>query len=960
MLIPTSTTVTLGGGCIPTASLPTSVIHPALTPATTHTTPPRTGGRSGAGVSRIPTPSRSNALFGFPSPLHTRPPSSIQHDFNSFATESMTSGTYSHTPILCPLDKFLSPALIPLSDVPSALILLRSYGFAPPRSLPSGSAITTDRISDLMDLLLLTRSAQVQISDLGRYDRADILALCGIDVPDETDSSAVQAAAHRLTEYWLPSYTSIATTPEAAWGSFTKDRIRASLGILGYPVTLSLPKAELLRLVPIALRLAVFQGRLIPAMVQPFYSFTLPEPALLEKASSALLLALASATLDPNQTPPTDRKAAMAVIFAFSGPTIDGSTFDHSIWTILKDPIDRRLYLHCFGIPFVLTSGLSATDLLTLIPRSLPIDVPFLRSTSAMSRSRPSLRAAMAAVSSVAASPCILDLTNGGNDQLTLPPPLPPSITPTGPNPLLGSTFWSSPASTFTSVPSTVPLSGFGGSRELPVLHPPARSLDPMFAPVPPVSPGNAPTRIVLDIDRSQYELTLNDLAQFSTAALRRFAARPLHCSPDDVPPYTTEQLLAYIWQENTMAGFQFLLASSPTILLQQARLGFETRIWPTTTASIVLFYQGPAGVCEATYSVPSGPHGLTAVPIRRLSGNPSYFPDQGLLSVGTNVLVPPFPGSISSSSFAVPSLDPATQSHQHVADTFSKATRKASEGTRILSDILPDAAALQVFSADPTAAGRQSLYNVLYTFMSTTPIQCSLHTLVTLARGLVNLDPCYFIPLADIMDDNAAKHATRPLLSHRSEQRFPGAIVPLWNNEPARLRQALTTLFLLWGKIFLPDSTVLAALAEVASKIFNIARALPHWSVTNNSYFWTLVIEQVGDVFAAVGRTCTTPADLVHRLGSIPDFIHDERAKISLIMLQTTAEKLVRNNKASRQVIANTTWIDPAGAAPQPLAPPDATSTPNNRRPNNPPRPRNTRRRPGPGPPILPDPANT
>ena len=179
------------------------------------------------------------------------------------------------------------------------------------------------------------------------------------------------------------------------------------------------------------------------------------------------------------------------------------------------------------------------------------------------------------------------------------------------------------------------------------------------------------------------------------------------------------------------MASFRFLIASSPTILLQHHRPGLETRIWPTTTDTIICFYHGPSGFYEASYSVPSGHHGLQPVQVHRASGNAALFPEHGQLTYGSNVVIPSDLDQVASttSNRTRPSstTDPVTQSQQQVADTFNKANRKPSDGTRLLADTLPDTVPITILSSNPTLAGRQPLYNVMHTFLSNVPwLPCS------------------------------------------------------------------------------------------------------------------------------------------------------------------------------------------------------------------------------------------
>ena len=120
-----------------------------------------------------------------------------------------------------------------------------------------------------------------------------------------------------------------------------------------------------------------------------------------------------------------------------------------------------------------------------------------------------------------------------------------------------------------------------------------------MLSTSPTKTQSHSPTRIIHDVDDTTYELTFAELAHFPV---------------EDVLRCATDQLLVYIWQENRMAGFRFLLVSSPTILPRALRTDVETRFWPTTASFILLLYQGPSGIYEATYSIPTGPRSLAPV----------------------------------------------------------------------------------------------------------------------------------------------------------------------------------------------------------------------------------------------------------------------------------------------------------------------------------------------------------
>jgi len=259
------------------------------------------------------------------------------------------------------------------------------------------------------------------------------------------------------------------------------------------------------------------------------------------------------------------------------------------------------------------------------------------------------------------------------------------------------------------------------------------------------------------------------------------------------------------------------------------------------------------------------------------------------------------------------PRLDAFAASQLEVAEMFGKANRKSHEGTRLLADVHPDPAALAVYSSDPAKAGRQSMYNVLYAYVSTTPVQCSLCTLVAMAKGLDGLDPSHFIPLSAAMDDDSAQEIARSFLRYRTEKEFDGTIAPLWNNDPGRLRIALVSVFELWGQLFLADPSISRELSAITGRIYKIARDIPDWNVANNSYFWKIVLDQVRDILDTAGRSCTTAADLVERLRHVPDFASRHNAKARLDILYSTAQHKLIQQTASQTIVANAPYTSDA-----------------------------------------------
>ena len=359
----------------------------------------------------------------------------------------------------------------------------------------------------------------------------------------------------------------------------------------------------------------------------------------------------------------------------------------------------------------------------------------------------------------------------------------------------------------------------------------------------------------------------------------------------------------------------------------------------------------GAGELVEATYATPTVRSPLVAATVHRTGGTSNIFPEEGYLHTGECVvtrrrLVSDGPGlrlPVNATPPALVTSSGATAdaiAQLSVADTIGKANRKASEGTRILQDVLLDHEAFWVCSTAPGPAGKQSLYTVLFNFMIATPMQCPLSTVTSMARGFSStLDPTHFVALRDTMNVDSAREAARPYLEHRSEQKFTGPIIPVWNNDPTRLRTALVHLFQLWGLLMMADASIIAALEGIAVRVADIAHSLPDWTTDNSTYFWAQTITQVGDTMALAGKpACPTLPDLLNLLQTLPDFVNRYGPRMHLEVMRLNAHQKLMGKSASQTIVstAGTTSRDVGGdAQPSPRPRPrgkDAHAAPNAR----------------------------
>ena len=129
--------------------------------------------------------------------------------------------------------------------------------------------------SSLVDHLLAIRAGHSDLPGLSVDTQHHLYLLCGIPVKD-LDNGTLAQCANRFSKRFLQSLGAVATRPIASWQTLTKDDLKALLGVLGYPYLATASKQQLLGLVPAAQRLAVYQGHLIPQILQPYSGITLP------------------------------------------------------------------------------------------------------------------------------------------------------------------------------------------------------------------------------------------------------------------------------------------------------------------------------------------------------------------------------------------------------------------------------------------------------------------------------------------------------------------------------------------------------------------------------------------------------------------------------------------------------------------------------------------------------------
>ena len=264
-----------------------------------------------------------------------------------------------------------------------------------------------------MNDFLAIRAGTTVLPGLPADKQQYLFLMCGIPVKD-LNPGTLEQCAYRFSERFGQSFGAVATKPATSYQTLAKDDLKALLGILGYPFGPA-TKHQLAEFIQTAQRLAVYQGHLIPQILQPYVSITLPPAAVLSDTSAQFTVALATALSDPVQPlpPPQDCKQ---FIIDYQGPSAALEEFDSSMWLHCPDQYDRRVFLSMFGIPLEQTCALSADDLLPLLPTDLPTSVPITRCVpAAMTSAR---RGRM--LQNLASIPATLTTVGG-----TLPQPVP-------------------------------------------------------------------------------------------------------------------------------------------------------------------------------------------------------------------------------------------------------------------------------------------------------------------------------------------------------------------------------------------------------------------------------------------------------------------------------------------------------------------------------------------------------
>jgi hypothetical protein len=225
----------------------------------------------------------------------------------------------------------------------------------------------------------------------------------------------------------------------------------------------------------------------------------------------------------------------------------------------------------------------------------------------------------------------------------------------------------------------------------------------------------------------------------------------------------------------------------------------------------------------------------------------------------------------------------------------LASSQRKPAEGNRILADLGLDVAATAIYCSDFPKASKLGLMSALYNTMITDELymQCCLHTLLSVARHFVELDPRLFVSLAQHMNRTSAREIAFRFLAHRTEAAYTGTILDYWDEDPVTLRRALENVFSLFSNLYLTSPLVTVALRGIATRAYNLASSLPSWSVEQNTFFWEKTLTQTSHVFMASNRTFFTPDAIATALDAIPDFVADTAAWAKLMEFRLGLDRL-------------------------------------------------------------------
>ena len=720
--------------------------------------------------------------------------------------------------------------------------------------------------------------------------------------------------ARAFTERFGRSFDDVATC--FAESNLDKADLKAILGIMGYPFAVSANKQDLKDAVRAAQKLAVYQGHLVPQILQPYTGVSLPTRAVMANASEELVGCLIGALADPSQPPPSflscyDRRQ---FIQEYTGATIALSEFDQDMWTLCPFPSDRRIFLSMFGVPIDKLSMLTGDDLMRLLPMNLPESVQLTRIVTSRVTSERRARMLQLATATTTGHPGSGSPSrqqqptgNGAPAPPGLRSPIPRSpeshTSPHGPNPFarfMGHSVGQGyPA--FTPQPANFPhqASFSGSTAAFPGFTPGI----PTPSHVPAGSAGraqdNGERRSFVDRNGAQIEMSQAELTNLDYPTLADWIARIEGVLSSQVPNIPIQTMVHRIWDSSSTLGFRTLLTRSPDC----ARLhGYHltTRSWPDPSLSQIMLVTERAGApITARYQVDPPTSVFASVTARLVSGDRTIFPNSGEVRYADNLLPPDaseiqiLPGPVA--AFGPRTVETSTTNPQlnaiaAVSDTISKSQRSAKAGTRILKDEIIDSAFLSLISATPIESGNRAFKHTLHRLLYTQrhSIQCPLPILVQLSRGFSDHDPNHFIPLDTCMDDTTANNMAKVFLKqeHLTEKPYTGKIATLWNNQPETLRAALLSVFKVANALFNYPSDIYDGLILVAERVYKIARALPDRSIENNTYFWYEVLEQVNDVFLGANAGNTTIQTVAAHLRIVPNFTTkaDAYQRLSLI----------------------------------------------------------------------------
>ena len=755
--------------------------------------------------------------------------------------------------------------------------------------------------------------------------------MAGINVKDTTPASLTQAAT-RFTDRFNHTFEAVATRPLASWQGLQRDDIKALLGILGLPFQATAAKPALLDQVSIAQRLAVYQGLLIPQIIQPFTHIRLPDPTLLDMATESFIGSFAVALEDQTHPlpPPHEYKG---FILDYQGQMVDLSEFDMSLWSMLPSPVDRRLFLSMFGIPFEKTVALDADDLLPLLPKDLMSLVPVVKGNQAVmtSAKRTRMLHHIAAVSQTpvpsATGPSQPGTPNPGTTQRSprgsSPLPLSPAsqASPMGPNPLTvfpGATHFP-PYPAFTPIqPRVLPqMMGTAATAALPGFTPGGSAQTGPMRVRSQAGAHDLGVRSFVHPQGHHIEASRADLAALDVPTLLQWIAMLDGTNPSQVPFLPVQAMVNRIWQSSSTPSFRTLLQRSPDCAADHGYILTHV-CWPNPSLTQIMLVAERFGQpVEATYRVDQSGNVYAPAMAHLVTGDTSVFPPVGQVEYGDTALVPnvvrntmqPTTTMTGPSAAAMPS---ATTSQLHamtaVSESINKSQRSAKNGTRMLKDEVVDSTFLSLVSATPTDSGNTMFYNALYLQLVKHKhyIQCPLRVLVELARSFADHNPNHFVPLTSCMDATTAQKTASVFLKseYRNENKFTGTVTTWWNNQPDTLYQTLLSLFRMANALFNYHPTIYDELKLVAQRMHMIACTIPDRPIENNEYFWGEVTNQVNDVFLGASAVHTTVLEIVTALRAIPNFTTDQAAHEQLRIIHQEAHRKLRAGTASQLTV--------------------------------------------------------